>query len=94
MAKVELHAAYFWICDHCASDNYARAVTTHIDMDALLAPENRLDSHLVGVEPPEGADGPEELTQRVVLYPPTVQCQTCGRTYEAAIPNEEDDVDA
>lgn len=70
MRTVELHPAYFWICEDCAQENYCRAVR--------VEPEQV--EHLVNEEDREAFVEQGEWT----MCPETVSCSACGEEFRSS----------
>lgn len=84
-AKVELQMAFFWHCDECGAENFARAVVTE------MLPEDITD-----LKQRYGGDDEEWLTGNWVGRPEEVTCQDCKRTFETEdweSPSKEEDND-
>jgi hypothetical protein len=76
-ATVELHHAFFWICDACGRDNFARAVTVAPES---LGPDDRAEFEAAGFDLGRG-----EFTTR----PDAVACGHCGAEFDVADPEED-----
>lgn len=83
--EVELHDAFFWVCDGCGADNFARAVT--LDEDSEQIPEAL---RMLGVaeravmQSAVGGGDDIEAGTAWMIKPDRVTCKDCGETYEVA----------
>lgn len=66
---VELHEAFFWCCEDCGADNFARAIT--LDPDSELIP----DVTRFHCEDEHGT---------WVMKPDDVMCSSCEEVFEVA----------
>lgn len=78
---VELHMAFFWLCDDCGAENYVRAVP--VIPSAISDPDEREALELASDHPGQ----PGEWFTR----PDRVGCAACGAEFDAAIPDEDED---
>jgi len=69
---VELHNAFFWICDDCGTDNFVRAIP--VSRDKIEADIQELDEH------------DREILENVefewTMAPEEVVCGHCGSKFE------------
>lgn len=70
---VELHEAFFWACDDCGRDNFARAVEIEPESD-LIADEDRVEAAVAMAT--AGANGGAFL-----MRPGEVKCSWCGAEF-------------
>ena len=70
MQTVELHPAYFWICDNCARENYCRAVRVEPEQVEHLVPEE--DRELFAAQ------------GEWSMCPEIVTCDECGEEFQSA----------
>lgn len=83
--KVELHDAFFWACDDCGADNFARAVTLDEDSEQIPEALRMLGQAERAVMQSVVGDGDEIEAGTVwMTKPDRVTCKDCGVTYEVA----------
>lgn len=75
--KVELKEAFWWFCDNCAAENYARAKQAELnDSDAEEAYRR---FHMLE----EWAELPEDWRSfKMLEQPKFVECPVCGERFE------------
>lgn len=70
---IELHEAFFWICEACGRDNFIRAVS-HIGFPPdMSAKEKKATAKLLG----------EDKTFGWTEVPKEVTCESCKETFPA-----------
>ncbi len=78
MAKVELHEAFFWVCDGCGADQFARDVVVDPQSDAI--PENLKAE--VAVMQSEAIGLGCEVGGAYIMRPNAVRCSECGAAFD------------
>lgn len=69
--RVELHPAFYWLCDECGGDNYVRLFTPVLDDDELAELTELFD-----------ADCPGEVLEGLAVLPGEVECVHCHSSYD------------
>lgn len=71
--QVELHHAWFWLCDECGEENFERVVVAEIGTQ-----EQEEIAEALGIEPWEAKTGD------FYTKPSSVKCGQCGKEYDTS----------
>jgi hypothetical protein len=88
MSFATLLGAFRWKCEECGFEQYEDADEAEIDADVA---NSIVSEHYETLEAQGSGDelSSPELVTRVLLGPPFVTCEQCGRTYAAQLPIDE-----
>lgn len=70
---VELHSAFFWICDECGADNFHRGIAAESPF---------ADDHPVMADIREEQAETDGLSGDWIMQPTEVTCDKCGTAFE------------